>query len=59
MTTEEQANVIEIVGMMEALNWNKINEEDRDDGIYITFVHPRERPKAKEQTMQSEIPAAQ
>jgi len=59
MTAEEQANVLETVGMMETLGWLKINEEDRDDGVYITFMHPKEKQKAKEQTIESEIPAAQ
>jgi len=59
MTAEEQAEVIQTVGMMESLGWFKINEEEREDGVYITFMHPKQKSKAEKETMQSEIPAAQ
>ena len=59
MTSEEQARVMETNGMMEAVGWKQIEQKETDDGIYITYMLPKEIKSPEKRFEMGEIPAAQ
>lgn len=41
MNIEQQSKIIETGSMMEALGYKQVSTDERDDGIYITYMLPR------------------
>lgn len=41
MTVEENAKIVELAGMMEALGLKQIKQEETEEGTYITYLMPR------------------
>ena len=59
MTSEEKARVMETDGMMEAVGWKQIEQKETDDGIYITYMLPKEIKSAEKRFEMGEVAAAQ
>ena len=59
MTTEEQANLMETNGMMEALGYKLIETTEAPEGIYVKYMLPKKIENKEKRLEMGEIPAAQ
>lgn len=59
MTEEEQAKIIETNSMMEAIGFSPVIQEEKPDGIYVTYILPRKIVTKQATILQTGLPAAQ
>ena len=59
MTIEENARIMELSGMMEALGLKSIKQEETEEGIYLTYLMKQEAEVKEIKIGEEEIPAAE
>jgi len=59
MTSEEQAKIIETNATMEALGFKIIMQEEKPDGIYVTYILPKQNNNNTTTILEKGLPSAQ
>ncbi len=59
MTTEEMGKIIETNSMMDALGFKPITQEEKPDGIYVTYLLPTVIKATTTTILEKGLPAAQ